>query len=217
MGIAEELLAFSSSCPTWQRDLLRRISTQPEVRESDIQEVLINLKSTEGLCGRGPEDCLTANHLANRTAASHSPTILTSISDVRDAKRLAPGQTLPFAETGITLIYGSNGSGKTGYGRILKQACRSRHEKPDPILGDVYSRVAQMPATATIAYKSGGTDQNITWQDGKPATPELGRISVFDAATAPLYADKQNKIEFLPLGLDACCANSHWTKSLRKD
>lgn len=202
MGIADELLAFSSSCPNWQRDLLRRISTQPELRESDIQEVLANLKSTEGLCKCGPEDYLTANHLANRTSAAHSQTILTSISDVKNANRLASGQVLPFAESGITLIYGYNGSGKTGYGRILKQACRSRQDKPDPILGDVYAASAPKPATATIAYKSGGSHQSITWQDGKPLPPELGRISVFDATTAPLYADRQNKIEFLPLGLD---------------
>ena len=31
---------------------------------------------------------------------------------------------------------------------------------------------------------------------------ELSRISVFDASVAPLYADQQNKIEFLPAGLD---------------
>ncbi len=202
MGIAEELLAFSSSCPNWQRNLLRRISTQPELRESDIQEVLVNLKSTEGLCKCGPEDCLAANHLANRTSATHSQTILTSISDVKNANRLAGGQVLPFAESGITLIYGYNGSGKTGYGRILKQACRSRQDKPDPILGNVYASGAPKAASATIAYKSGGLHQSITWQDGKPFPPELGRISVFDATTAPLYADRQNKIEFLPLGLD---------------
>jgi hypothetical protein len=76
----------------------------------DIQEVLSNLKSTEGLGQAGAQELLAAVHLAGRTSAAHSATILTSISDVKNANRLAPNQSLLFAETGITLIYGYNGS-----------------------------------------------------------------------------------------------------------
>lgn len=56
--------------------------------------------------------------------------------------------------------------------------------------------------SAKIGYKSGDNVRSISWRDGSSAPPELSRISVFDATTAPLYADQQNKIEFLPLGLD---------------
>ena len=40
------------------------------------------------------------------------------------------------------------------------------------------------------------------WKDGDPPIKELSCVSVFDSRTAPLYADKENKIEFLPQGLD---------------
>jgi energy-coupling factor transporter ATP-binding protein EcfA2 len=165
--------------------------------------VFTNLKATEGLDQSGNLEHLDASHLTNCTATGHVATILTSVSDVQNANRLAPNQTLLFAESGITLIYGYNGSGKTGYGRILKQVCRSRHEKQDPILGDVYVQGSVTPASATIGYKSGVNGLTTSWKDGSSAPQELSRISVFDATTAPLYADQQNKIEFLPLGLDA--------------
>jgi energy-coupling factor transporter ATP-binding protein EcfA2 len=202
MPIDQELLTFAATRKSWQRDSLRRICTQSDLTATDLQEILENLKATEGLCGGGMQQHLDAGHLASRTATAHATTILTSISDVQNANRLAPKQTLLFAEAGITLIYGYNGSGKTGYGRILKQICRSRQEKQDPILGNVYTQVANAPATAKIGYKTGGASQNATWKDGSSAPAELGRISVFDTTTAPLYADQQNKIEFLPLGLD---------------
>jgi energy-coupling factor transporter ATP-binding protein EcfA2 len=202
MPIDQELLTFAATRKSWQRDSLRRICTQTDLTAADIQEIFANLKATEGLCQIGMQQHLDAGHLASRTATAHATTILTSISDVQNANRLAPKQTLLFAETGITLIYGYNGSGKTGYGRILKQICRSRQEKQDPILGNVYAQAVRAPATAKIGYKTGGTVQSATWQDGSDAPAELGRISVFDTTTAPLYADQQNKIEFLPLGLD---------------
>ena len=156
----------------------------------------------EGLDTAGQMLHLDASHLASRTATAHPPTILTSISNVQNANRLAPGQTLLFAESGITLIYGYNGSGKTGYGRILKQVCRSRHDKQDAILGDVFAQGTVPPATAQIDYKVGGVPNTAAWTDGGPTPSNLSLISVFDATTAPLYADQQNKIEFLPLGLD---------------
>jgi energy-coupling factor transporter ATP-binding protein EcfA2 len=202
MSINQELLTFANSRSPWQRDSLRRICTQTDLTPADIQEILANLKAVEGLATAGNLEHLADKHLSSRTATTRTATILTSISDVKHANRLAPNQTLLFAESGITLIYGYNGSGKTGYGRILKQVCRSRHEKQEPILGDVFSTAAAEPASATIGYKSGGTQHAATWKDGTSAPSDLGRISVFDATTAPLYADRQNKIEFLPLGLD---------------
>ena len=202
MPIDQELLTFAATRKPWQRDSLRRICTQSDLTAADVQEIFANLKATEGLCQVGTEQHLDAGHLASRTATEHATTILTSICDVQNANRLAPKQTLLFAEAGITLIYGYNGSGKTGYGRILKQICRSRQERQDPILGNVYAQAVKAPATAKIGYKTGGAGQSTTWIDGSSAPSELGRISVFDATTAPLYADQQNKIEFLPLGLD---------------
>jgi energy-coupling factor transporter ATP-binding protein EcfA2 len=202
MSIDKELLAFASSRAPWLRDCLRRICIQADLTPTDFQEVFANLKSTEGLAQAGVIQHLDVSHLASRTVVSRASTVLTSISDVKNINRLAPSQTLLFAERGITLIYGYNGSGKTGYARILKQVCRSRHEKQDPILGDVYIAGTTAPASARIDYKTDGTPRISVWIDGSNSPDELSLISVFDATTAPLYADKQNKIEFLPMGLD---------------
>jgi len=202
MSINQELISFASSRAPWQRDCLRRICIQSDLTPNDVQEVFANLQATEGLDQAGNLEDLNTSHLASRASQVHAPTILTSVSEVKNTNRLAPNQTLLFAESGITLIYGYNGSGKTGYGRILKQVCRSRHEKQDRILGDVYAQGGPAAASAKIWYRSGRKALSISWQDGTSTPQELSLISVFDATTAPLYADQQNKIEFLPLGLD---------------
>jgi hypothetical protein len=202
MTINQEILNFSNSCPKWMRDLIRRIAQQTRLTANDMQDVLANLKESEGLCTAGSCTALDASHLSGRTSTSHDSTILVSISDVRNANQLAPNQTMPFAIKGMTIIYGYNGSGKTGYGRILRQLCRSRHENKQAILGNVYGSRSGGPATATVAYRVGKADRILQWKDGIASPDELAYISVFDASTAPLYADRQNKIEFLPMGLD---------------
>ena len=201
MSIQNELLKFAARRPQWQRDLMRRICIQPDISEEDLANALINLKASEAMNRESGLICLTAAHLSQRSTTPHPKTTLLAISEVENTNRLAGNQHLPFAVKGITLIYGDNGSGKTGYVRIVKQVCRARRDKPEPLLGDVY-RGNSGAATAKITFRVGEQQREIRWEDGKPVPSELSRISVFDASTAPLYADQENKIEFLPLGLD---------------
>ncbi len=94
MPIDQELLTFAGTRKSWQRDSLRRICTQSDLTSTDLQEIFANLKATESMCQVGTQQHLDAGHLANRTATAHATTILTSISDVQNANRLAPKQTL---------------------------------------------------------------------------------------------------------------------------
>lgn len=201
MSIESEILAFAGTRPAWQQDLIRRICTQPDVSSDDIAQVIANIKASQGLAKAQKMTPVAEDHLSHRTASQHATTKLAGISNVENANQLAPSQHLPFALNGITLIYGDNGSGKTGYARIVKQLCRARRDRQEPLLGNVYKKPTGS-AKAKITFLIGEQQRVFDWEDGKPAPSELSRISVFDASTAPLYADRQNEIEFLPLGLD---------------
>jgi energy-coupling factor transporter ATP-binding protein EcfA2 len=201
-SISNELLSFAASRSSWQQDAIRRIATQAELSEEDFAAILQNLKASQLLCSEADHAPLTSSNLSSGVSNPQSLTRLLAINDVRNANRLASGQALVFGLSGITLIYGYNGSGKSGYARIIKQICRSRDEKKTPILADVFAGGQSSPATATIAYELDGQVKGHYWTDGEAPPGALSYISVFDSATAPLYADKQNRIEFLPAGLD---------------
>lgn len=201
MPMERELIEFARTRPAWQQDVIRRICTQPDISSDDLAQVLANIKASQGLAEAQELTPVAENHLSQRTAGQHVTAKLAAISDVKNANQLASSQHLPFALNGITLIYGDNGSGKTGYSRIVKQLCRARRDKQEPLLGNVYKKPSG-PAKATITYLVGEQQHVFDWEDGKSTPSELSRISVFDASSAPLYADRQNEIEFLPLGLD---------------
>ena len=169
---------FALGRPAWQQDLVRRLCTQSEISAKDFEEILANLKAEHGLMAARDIIPLAEHHLSQRNAGHHETTKLAEISGVENANQLASNQHLVFALNGITLIYGDNGSGKTGYARILKQLCRARRDKQEPILGNVYKKPSG-PAEAKVTYLVGDKRNDFQWEDGKPVPAELSRISCF--------------------------------------
>lgn len=102
---------------------------------------------------------------------------LDSLSAITGVNRLAKNQTVNFAKN-ITVIYGENGTGKTGYSRILKTLGFS-YDSNKIILPNIY--VAAEPQSATIKFKSNGNPQTFTW-NGANTDSELENISVFNSS-----------------------------------
>ncbi|MFU1707204.1 hypothetical protein [Aeromonas hydrophila] len=48
------------------------------------------------------------------------------VTQVFGVNAIKPGASLPFGTGNLTVIYGQNGSGKSGFARLLKQLCGSR-------------------------------------------------------------------------------------------
>ena len=201
----EELLTWAASRPEWQQDTLRRLALSGELTDDDLAELRDQIEKTAGF---PVEDVpvptpLAPEHLSE--AASNQPkTVLASLGPVQHVDRLADDQPpLRFAVNGVTLIYGANASGKSGYCRIAKQFCRSL--SPGELRGDVYDSELPDPPQVAVAFRIGEDDQpkeERVWTGDQQPPQELARISVFDTATARVYVDKKRKIEFLPYELD---------------
>ncbi|MBC8490577.1 MAG: AAA family ATPase [Bacteroidetes bacterium] len=101
---------------------------------------------------------------------------LDSLSGITGVNRLAKNQTVNFAKN-ITVIYGENGTGKTGYSRILK-ALGFSYDNYNNILPNIYATAE--PQSAIINFKANGANQNFTW-NGNNSDPELENISVFNS------------------------------------
>src|SRR5690606_21378231 len=63
----------------------------------------------------------------------------------------------------------------------------------------------------------GGNVTEVQWKDGDAPPDALSCVSVFDARTAPLYANEDNKIEYLPQGLDVLPRLGELMKKLQKE
>jgi hypothetical protein len=201
MALPEEILEWAQGRPVWQRDALRRLVQTPELTEADLAELLELCLSAHGLVETEVEAVpLTAEHLVAQAEDQRS-VLLLEVGDVENANAIHSEQPLVFAPEGITLIFGQNGAGKSGYIRLLKQVCRARGERPT-VLPNVYRDSVDAALSARIRYSVDGTDQELTWRPGAHPPPELQLVSIFDHECASVYTDERCDVAFLPLGLD---------------
>ena len=199
----DAILKWISKQPDWQQDALRRIAVSLDLTDAEISAILANLKNSKGLPQKSGANLqpLAEGHL--QLDATNAPLVhLCSIGNVKNANRLAPDQVLPFALDGLTLIYGHNGSGKSGYCRILKKLCRALVK--DTIHPDVFATGTPAPAEAQIRYKWANASEvnDVTWRDGNEGPDDIVHLSVFDSHNARLYVDERNRIDYLPYEIE---------------
>lgn len=208
----------------WQRDALRRIVCFGEITKQDLQELKKIIENDVGIIvdkNALPEPLLS-RHLP-KSAEDAPRTTLLSIGSVHGIDRLADDQKpLSFLEDGLTLVYGPNASGKSGYCRIAKRLCRSRSAQE--IRGNVYDESSNERWKVNFEYSvEGQGNKKLSWA-GEELPEELNRISVFDTADAQIYVDRDRKLEFLPYELSvltnlANCStelNEHFKRCIEK-
>lgn len=201
--------------PIWLRDALRRMVAGGPLTETDVDDLLaITLQAREIAPTRGPLPPpvpLAAAHIP----AAGVPTagvVFTAARDLKHVNALVGGQALKVAPAGLTTIYGDNGSGKSGYARLFKRACRAR-SRGEAIRGNVFTGGGG-PAQAVFDLEVGGIPKSVAWTDGVIAD-DLGHVSVFDSACAVQFVDKEAPLDVRPAGLDLFDALARTAASLQ--
>ncbi|MFA5495435.1 MAG: ATP-binding protein, partial [Porticoccaceae bacterium] len=197
MTVLQEILEWSQGRPAWQRDALRRLVLNGELSDDDIRALTEACKSAHGLAEAQETVPLAKEHVPDTTEGA-APVSLVSIFHHRGVNALAEDQTLKFSP-GLTVVYGDNGAGKTGYIRILKGACRARGQ--EKILGNVVSGTAPLAPVVAIKYKIGAESEPREWT-GAGEDEFVSRVSVFDTQCAAVYLTEKTDVAFRPFGLD---------------
>jgi ABC-type lipoprotein export system ATPase subunit len=204
MTLLNNILKWTQTLPAWQRDAARRLLQREEgLSEDDYSEIYTLLKAEHGLPNPdslNPEP-LAASHLPATIQPGQS-VILKEVGKLTHVNRIAPDQKLRFSERGMSVIYGGNGSGKSGYVRVMKQACRSRDqsERVYPNANDVAS--THKTPTAKFKIEKDGNTHKIEWEQDCVPDVLLSSISVFDSRCARSYLTAEQDVAYLPYGLD---------------
>lgn len=197
MTVLDDILSWSRDRPAWQRDALRRLVEMGELTKDDIAALTEICKAAHGLAEAQGGVPLDTAHLPNRNAAQGA-VALESIFHHEGVNALAQDQTLKFGPR-LTVVYGDNGAGKTGYTRILKTACRARGR--EQILGNVVAGAAPPRQVVAIKYRVQGETEAREWA-GQADDNFIARVSVFDTQSASVYLKEKTDVAFRPFGLD---------------
>lgn len=192
--LIDYLWEWAESKGLWAKLLVQKITTtQAPLDQVDKQEVFNYYFNEIGFQVNPPLPKLNINKPS--FTPSTKEIFLTKLSKVKGVNRLAEGQVMEFSPN-ITVVYGNNGVGKTGYSRILKSQGYS-FDNEIAILSNVHE--TQVGQSARIDFNSDGTPFSLNWQGGRPES-DLNAVSVFNSDCVNISLSNTRELLVTPKG-----------------
>ena len=180
----------------WVREATAQVlSSSQELSEAQLDWIVERFLIEKGFEEK-PEGFQASPKLASvgSAAATEDVLELRKLSDVAGVNALAASQVLEF-DANLTVLFGQNGAGKTGYSRILKRVAAVR--TAEDILANAHASEASPPPSASIEYSINGAADTLAWVN-EAGIPPLTRMSVFDAPAVSLHVDDELNYVFTP-------------------
>jgi len=187
----QEVVTWLHTQKDWLQEAASKILTQDEVSDKDIDALIVLLKSPTG-------QAVTTTRTFPSLGTTTTPTTLRldAISEVKGIDSLAPRNPLAFGTDNLTVIYGNNGSGKSGYTRILKRATGKANAKE--LKSNVYVSPVPTDRSCKINYTLGGTPTEIVWNATDAAVNDLLGVDIYDSDNATVYLTKEKEASYTP-------------------
>ncbi|CAL8979504.1 hypothetical protein CELL_03205 [Cellulomonas sp. T2.31MG-18] len=192
MTIENDIRNWALLRPAWQQDVLVALSRGETYDDAGRIAALADRLLTPG----SDTQSASATGISLGTA-EHEQVRLKGICNVTGVNALACDQTLTFASHGLTVVYGNNGSGKSGYARIIKAMVSARHSSP--VLPDVYADRAPDPS-AELEYKVGDEDRSEKYPVDPPV-PDLQKVRFYDEHCGDEYLTRESSVTYRPSAL----------------
>jgi energy-coupling factor transporter ATP-binding protein EcfA2 len=121
------------------------------------------------------------------------------IKEIENVNALATGQSIPI-NPNMTIIYGGNGTGKSGYVRLLNNAFSSRGDKQ--ILPNVFSSTMTGEPACKFTFQSAAAAPYDIAYPLQKSNLEFSQYSVFDTHSIRVLCEQDNKLDFTPIGFE---------------
>ena len=196
--LAKDLEEWFKARPAWLQDAARRLIQLGKLSDKDYAELVKICKKEVGITV-GTEDALDPLGIPDgalqKEEHSHHLHML-SISDLVGINALHPKAPLLFGDAKLTIVYGANGSGKSGYVRTLKHACGAKY--PGTLHPDIFASSKPASQGCKFKYKMDGTTKELNWTVKDGINPELSSIELYDSICADVYINEENELTYEP-------------------
>jgi energy-coupling factor transporter ATP-binding protein EcfA2 len=203
MPILNDIIDWVETKPVFWQVAIERLIRNNQLSDADILEIKEICKSDFGLSDIQFEE-VDFEDLREfiESAINSEDIIISKISDIENINALSQTSELEFAPSGLTLVYGDNGAGKSSYVSILKHTCNTRGQKPT-INGNLYAPTSfGNDKKAEVEYTVDSVNFNsVSLLNGEIDDSTLKSVDVFDTYSANHYIEGEDEIAFIPQGL----------------
>ncbi|QJD86343.1 AAA family ATPase [Cohnella herbarum] len=189
------------SRPHWEQQVWFFIIKEGKLDDKKIEEVY-KLLMEDFVSGKKHERTPINFKSVSKTNISEEHDQVVYLKDVINLKHvnaLPSDQKLAFGKN-LTLIYGENGSGKSGYSRLLSSACFSRGDKS--ILPNLRETKTTKSTKASADFRvTIGEEQKIINYKEDEKYDILKRFSVFDSSSVQIHINSTSNLTITPVQL----------------
>ena len=181
--VADDFETWLNARPKWLQTAARMLIDSKRPLTQDEIKTLVKLCKLEARNEADPGFLTvtpgTLSQVANRPLLR-----IEEILDVHGLNAIRAGAHLPFGKSNLSVIYGQNGTGKSGFARLLKEICGSRSK--DEIRSNVFDPTPT-PCRAHFKVSIDGKPADVHWDIPSGPHKALRHAQVFDSKAAQQY------------------------------
>lgn len=189
--IIEDISKWVLTLPKWQQKLSYLIMEKKHISEIELNDVYDIFKIETKLKGGKVPNYIGKS--CNNNLQITPKVVWQGVGNLHGVNKLKSNSELKVSP-GLTVVYGENGSGKSGYTRLLNNAFISRGDQE--ILPDIFAKEPEM-VSADFKFSIDGITVEYKYPDDKDEYP-FKIIRNFDAKSASIDMNKEAKIDFAP-------------------
>lgn len=189
--VRQVVLTWLHTQENWLQQAAEILLSTGSVSDAKIDSLVSRLKQPEGR--------QITTHRKFEELAPHGAPVselrLAEIGEIKGIENLAPRSPLNFGQGNLCVIYGHNGSGKSGYTRVLKKACgkpRATELKPNAF------EPAPAKSECKIGYSVGGAASLAVWPANGAPVDDIRCVDIFDAEAAVSYLTEETTASYIP-------------------
>ena len=190
-----DLNAWFKDRPRWMQEAASLLLTKGRLAEENIVALLDRCLQEADSGGTATAASFPADAFL---AQSASALRLCTIGNVKGINALAPRCPLDFGLDNMAVVYGGNGSGKSGYVRILKHVCGARN--PGALHPNVFEDDGSTQS-AEIKYSIDNQERQMSWSTSDGVQADLRPVDIFDADCGRMYLESESEVTYEPPAL----------------
>lgn len=185
----EELLTWINGMPEWVRKATILFYQKGVITDDDIKDL-----ADVCLFGDNSFSVSGINLIDHGAIQGYS---ISSIDSVEGVNAISSDKPLEFKEKGITVVYGLNGAGKSGYIRVFKMISGAKYR--EEIKNNIYSDKKVMPRAIVSIRKDDGSKEQLVCDLKKPAEHDILRtLDIFDTKISNAYVNEAKEATYEP-------------------
>ena len=196
-SLETEVKEFANNLPYWAKYLAEKILSGNAIIDKDINTSYSYLFEELGLKEETEKPELSISYNPNSTDDFKDNLIFESLTNVEGVNALIENQKIELTPK-LTIIYGTNGAGKSGYVRLFKNAFYSKHK--EKILENVNLESGHKSVSAEFNFLSNNSNIALKYPDDS-INGIFTQFAVYDGEIGKKHLRDRNDFSFRPAGL----------------